>query len=52
MLPWHAISFLKALGMLTPIHQKMGDPSYGGHAIGKIILNLSFNGSEGALKGE
>ena len=32
-----------------PIHVKMGDPAYGGYAIGKRTLNLYFNGSEGAL---
>ena len=34
--------FLKGFSMLTPnpIHVKMGDPAYGGHAIRKRTLNF------------
>ena len=32
--------FRKVLAYWIPIHVKMGDPAYGGHAIGKRTLNL------------
>ena len=32
--------FWKVLACWPPIHGKMGDPTYGGHAIGKRTLNL------------
>ena len=34
------VPFLKVLACQMPIHVKMGDPAYGGHAIGKRTLNL------------